>query len=104
MAEPENEEGRPVTGGPLNCKEMTHTTGAETKSNASVAGGATEPVAPVVWVVQLPHGRLKFYCDHCRGPHFHGGSEGHRVAHCFNPSSPFKVTGYRLRLEGGEGQ
>jgi hypothetical protein len=41
----------------------------------------------------------RFWCPHCRAPHVHGAMEGHRVAHCTRPS-PFKETGYILKLRG----
>jgi hypothetical protein len=46
----------------------------------------------------------KFWCPFCRSYHVHGGEPdhngdiGHRVAHCHEPSSPFRNTGYSLRL------
>lgn len=35
-------------------------------------------------------------CAHCRVWHYHGAAPGHRVAHCPDPRSPFKETGYTL--------
>lgn len=40
----------------------------------------------------------KFYCQFCKRWHRHGRSEGHRVAHCHNPDSPYSETGYVLKL------
>ena len=42
-----------------------------------------------------------FYCPACKKMHRHGIEDGHRVAHCFshgNPNSPFKDTGYILKI------
>jgi hypothetical protein len=39
------------------------------------------------------------YCDHCHRWHKHGHGAGHRVAHC-DANSPYKRTGYVLRLAG----
>ena len=46
-------------------------------------------------------GCLSFYCPYCRHRHFHGLPEGHRVAHCSNPNSPFRERGYFLRQVPG---
>jgi hypothetical protein len=43
----------------------------------------------------------RFWCPHCRKHHTHGAGEGHRVAHCTSPASPFKATGYSIRLAPG---
>lgn len=63
---------------------------------------------------------LTFWCDHCRRLHYHGvcsgdpncpanpygrkpctcptgSGDGHRVAHCHDPASPYYDTGYVLR-------
>jgi hypothetical protein len=43
-------------------------------------------------------GAMKFYCEFCRKNHNHGIGEGHRIAHCHNPKSPFDKTGYIITL------
>lgn len=40
------------------------------------------------------------WCPFCQDWHGHGPNDGHRTAHCINPQSPFKETGYRLRVVG----
>jgi hypothetical protein len=50
---------------------------------------------------------LIVWCPFCRFDHYHGtfgdptgkAGEGHRVAHCIDKSSPFKNTGYILKLD-----
>src|SRR5262249_62082780 len=50
---------------------------------------------------------LIVWCPFCRFNHYHGtfgdptgrDGEGHRVAHCIDDGSPFKKTGYLLRLD-----
>lgn len=44
-------------------------------------------------------GGLKVYCDFCKTYHLHGRGEGHREAHCNDPTSPYRKTGYILALE-----
>jgi hypothetical protein len=44
----------------------------------------------------------KFWCPFCLKYHHHGGEArdgevGHRAAHCINPNSPLRDTGYILR-------
>lgn len=42
---------------------------------------------------------VSFYCRHCRVKHTHGASvAGHRQAHCADESSPYKSTGYILKI------
>lgn len=40
------------------------------------------------------------YCESEQRFHFHGIGEGHRVAHCVDPRSPYNQTGYHLRYAG----
>jgi len=40
-------------------------------------------------------------CDHCDAWHWHGPLEGHRIAHCHDPESPYEARGYNIRLGGG---
>jgi len=44
--------------------------------------------------------QLEVWCAHCRAHHYHGagGGEGHRGAHCSDPSSPYRATGYYITL------
>lgn len=46
---------------------------------------------------------LEAWCPYCACHHIHGAAggdgEGHRVAHCFEKRSPFKETGYILKLD-----
>lgn len=44
-------------------------------------------------------GLLKVWCSHCRHWHTHGHAEGHRVAHCDRPGTPY-TSGYYLREAG----
>jgi hypothetical protein len=48
--------------------------------------------------------RLKFYCPYCRAWHCHGIPPGGRVAHCWNPQSPYIKTGYVLVLEEAQAE
>ena len=36
----------------------------------------------------------KVWCRYCETFHFHGAINGHRWAHCFRDSSPYRETGY----------
>lgn len=40
------------------------------------------------------------WCRHCEVWHRHGPAEGHREAHCTDPSSPYWQTGYNLAFAG----
>jgi len=37
------------------------------------------------------------WCEHCQLWHHHGAQPGHRVSHCVDQDSPYKLTGYILR-------
>ena len=39
---------------------------------------------------------LKVWCKYCNRNHLHGRGYGHRVAHCDDPASPYRATGYIL--------
>jgi hypothetical protein len=52
---------------------------------------------PVLPAYPTPHG-WKVWCNYCRRWHQHGAQPGHRVAHCRVPSSPYRTTGYILKL------
>lgn len=53
-------------------------------------------VAPVIVCERTERGDWRFWCPHCRRFHYHGVARGHRIAHCTDPRSPFKETGYVL--------
>lgn len=54
--------------------------------------------APVLEAVAYDeYGCLKVWCEHCDAWHFHGPGDGHRVAHCADPASPYEGSGYILR-------
>ena len=62
---------------------------------------------PVVFCEPYGKSSLRFWCEHCQGWHSHGaggddGGEGHRVAHCHNPKSPYRDTGYILKIVSRE--
>jgi hypothetical protein len=43
---------------------------------------------------------LQFYCPYCRGPHLHGGGEGHRQHHCYTDvGSTAYNRGYFLKID-----
>ncbi len=48
----------------------------------------------------LVDGRVlwRVWCKHCDAYHYHGPAEGHRIAHCREPDSPYLDTGYNLAL------
>jgi hypothetical protein len=41
----------------------------------------------------------RFFCPVCQEHHTHGVGPGRRVAHCTNKRSPYKWSGYELRLD-----
>jgi len=50
--------------------------------------------------------QAKVWCPYCKEYHFHGadpdllaGELSHRVAHCWSENSPFKETGYYLKID-----
>jgi hypothetical protein len=56
------------------------------------------------FVKKDPAGDLIFvWCPYCKALHRHGYEDGdprmkhHREAHCTNPDSPFKKTGYYIK-------
>lgn len=53
-----------------------------------------------IFIVEKDGNSLRFWCPYCLKYHTHGDAngngEGHRVAHCTEPTSPFKKTGYIL--------
>jgi hypothetical protein len=63
-----------------------------------------EDGCPVIAATLTPSGRQQtFYCEYCHANHFHGYMDGHRSAHCTNPVSPFRATGYVLERQPAEG-
>lgn len=49
---------------------------------------------------------LRVYCDHCNKQHIHGltddllaGQTSPRSAHCQDFSSPYRKTGYRIKIK-----
>jgi len=60
--------------------------------------GRNYPVVYVETRKDFPEG-WKFYCKYCKDWHLHGRGLGHRVAHCSNPDSPYKKTGYILDIK-----
>ncbi len=59
--------------------------------------------APVLSAYEvLVDGRVlwRVWCKHCGEYHYHGPAEGHRIAHCRGPDSPYLDTGYNLALSG----
>lgn len=55
----------------------------------------TKP-APIIVCEKTARGDWRFWCPFCRSYHYHGAAQGHRISHCTNARSPFKVTGYVL--------
>ncbi len=59
--------------------------------------GYTADGIPIIAAVRSGND-LSFYCQYCKRKHYHGGKDGHRVAHCWvKPDSPFQKTGYILK-------
>jgi len=83
--------------------------------------------APVLDAYRTPDGQLAVWCEHDRRWHWHGAcdttapcprpkrrlvlagtpcrcpvgnGDGHRVAHCLDPKSPYDTTGYVIREVG----
>jgi hypothetical protein len=42
----------------------------------------------------------KVWCEPCRVWHLHGRLNGHRIAHCYWPLSPYRKTGYFIQRAG----
>ena len=57
--------------------------------------GAREITIPTLLAEPVDDG-LRVWCIWCRQHHHHGDGYGHRVAHCANPRSPYRDTGYVL--------
>lgn len=43
-------------------------------------------------------GGMVFWCPFCKTHHMHGRGNGHRNQHCSDPDSPFRKTGYELKM------
>lgn len=56
----------------------------------------TIPVVPAY----LRNGSYCVWCEYCFVWHMHGPADGHRVAHCRDPRSPYKQHGYILDFQG----
>lgn len=52
---------------------------------------------PILLAITDSDGHLSAWCPFCAKMHRHGSGEGHRVAHCADPESPYKKSGYVLR-------
>lgn len=77
------------------------------KSKAVVEPPNYEPLVaydregyPLLAAEQDENGALRVWCRYCSTWHRHGRGYGHRVAHCLNPESPYRRTGYILVAEG----
>ena len=64
----------------------------------------SEQKIPLVFARVTATGGWSFWCPFCRTWHRHGPGAGHKVAHCTEPDSPFKKTGYHVRLEPVSGK
>lgn len=80
---------------------MTNTTTDQTNPwdlipTSDLVGGRRPPV---VFAEASDDGRTcRFFCRYCDRHHIHGYGEGHRVAHCLADDSPYRVTGYIVRI------
>jgi hypothetical protein len=57
------------------------------------------PVLRAYAVHSLGRSRWLVWCKYCRDWHSHGGGDGHREAHCSEPT-PYTRTGYNLAAAG----
>jgi hypothetical protein len=58
---------------------------------------------PILLAYERNHeGHLSVWCPYCICFHHHGTGEGHRVAHCSNPDSPYKNGGYVIKKPGAK--
>jgi len=58
---------------------------------------------PVLGAVPSASGRgWNVWCCWCRRIHSHAPESGHRAAHCIEPESPYRTTGYVLELLEGD--
>jgi hypothetical protein len=86
--------------------EMTETTGAMKRQSSQSLQSLQTPRAgattdrPTLPAYRTRDGsQLVIWCDYCKACHSHGaaGGTGHRVAHCWEPSSPYRNGGYYLK-------
>ena len=54
---------------------------------------------PTLLAYESEH-NYQVWCIHCRKFHLHGKADGHRVAHCVCPLSPYQETGYFIERVG----
>ncbi|MCI3028544.1 hypothetical protein LMF32_05445 [Desemzia sp. C1] len=55
---------------------------------------------PVLLAEPINKNQVKVWCPHCLKNHYHGNTEGSRVAHCEKKTnSPFVATGYYIKLK-----
>jgi len=52
---------------------------------------------PVLPTYPTEHG-WRVWCCYCRRSHRHGAKAGHRAAHCYVATSPYRHTSYILEL------
>ena len=50
------------------------------------SGEVNPPPIPTILCERTPRGNFRFWCQHCREYHLHGGAggEGHRGSHCWS--------------------
>ncbi len=65
--------------------------------------GTVSTETPKLQAEATKDGRWRVWCRFCVRWHYHGKVEGHRVAHCINPDSPYKATGYFLIAPAAKG-
>ena len=73
--------------------------------NTPSGNGPLHPEFPILAAYDTGR-NLIVWCAHCRCWHAHGRSnggsdgDGHRVAHCHKPNSPYDRSGYFIRYVG----
>jgi hypothetical protein len=60
--------------------------------------GASDQQDPPVLLAKRKGGLLVVQCPHCEREHRHGTGAGHRQAHCTRPDSPYRLSGYLLKV------
>ncbi len=67
------------------------------------------PTMPKLRAIPISAKQCKVWCPYCATWHIHGYDDlerrrwTHRVAHCYDYSSPFKADGYLIRLVNRHG-
>lgn len=56
--------------------------------------------APILIAYRYSPSSLVVWCGYCQRWHWHSPGDGHRVAHCLLPTSPYHTTGYILVERG----